>query len=297
MVTVMAPGRQDGPKRCTLFSVKEGLGRSTAAAVFARHLAQCGKQVLVVDLDLESPGLASTMQDTAAQPTFGVTDWFVEELVGQGDRVLEQMTAAPPWTHDFDGSVRVVPVHGRAPGEYLPMMGRVYIETHDDPWTARLQRMLSHLERAFEPTIVLVESRSGFHDISAATVTDLDAEVVLFAVDSESHWTAYRILFDHWLTQNLASTIRERFSLVSALMSKIDDERYMQGFREQAYDLFRDRLYYEVSPSDDAGDKISFDLLEESAPHDPFAIYWNRGLAAGASLIHLEEAPVKQAYA
>ena len=295
--TVEEPGRRDEPTRCTLFSVNGGLGRTTTAAVLARHFAQRGEQVLVVDLDLESPGLASAMLDTAAQPKLGVTDWFVEELVGQGDRVLEQMTAAPTWAHDFDGSVRVVPVHGRDAGEYLAKLGRVYMETNDDPWTARLTRLLRHLEREFETTVVLVDSRSGIHDISAATVTDLDAEVLLFAIDSESHWTDYRILFDHWLTQNLASTIRGRLSMVSALTPEIDSERYLQGFREQAWDLFRDRLYDEISPSDDAGDKFSFDLLEESAPYDPFLIHWTRGLAAGASLIHLEETPVKQAYA
>ena len=54
------------------------------------------------------------------------------------------------------------------------------------------------MEDEFEPTVVLVESRNGLHDIAAATVTDLDAEVLLmFTIDSESHWTAYRILFDH----------------------------------------------------------------------------------------------------
>lgn len=294
--TIEEPDRRDGPTRCTLFSVKGGLGRTTTAAVLARHLALRGEQVLVVDLDLESPGLVSAMLDTAAQPTFGVTDWFVEELVGQGDRVLEQMTAAPTWAHDCDGSVRVVPAHGRDPGEYLAKLGRVYMETNDDPWTARLKRLLRHLEREFEATVVLVESRSGFHDISAAAVTDLDAEILLFAIDSESHWADYRILFDHWLTQDLASTIRGRLSMVSALTPEIDADRYLQGFREQAWDLFRDRLYDEVPPSGDVGVKFSFDLSAEDAPHDPIAIHWTRGLGAGASLSRLEEFPVKRAY-
>ena len=291
--TVENPSRRDGPMRCTLFAVKGGLGRSTTAAVLARHLAQRGEQVLAVDLDLESPGLASAMLDTATQPKFGVTDWFVEELVGQGDRVLEQMTAAPTWAHDYDGSARVVPAHGRDPGEYLAKLGRVYMETNDDPWTARLKRLLRHLEREFEPAVVLVESRSGFHDISAATVTDLDAEVLLFAIDSESHWTDYRILFDHWSTCGLATRIRERLSIVSALTPEIDVRRYLQGFRDQAWDLFRDRLYDSVPLSDDADIRFSFDLLAEDAPHDPIPVHWTRGLAAGASLGRLEELPIK----
>ena len=295
--TVDDPRPEQGPTRCTLFSVKGGVGCSTTAAVLAWHLARRGERVLVVDLDLESPGLSSSILDTATQPKFGVTDWFVEELVGQGDRVVEQMTAAPAWAHDFNGSVRVVPSHGQDPGEYLAKLGRVYMDTSDDLWTERLKRLLRRLEHDFEPTVVLVESRSGLHDIAAATVTDLDAEVLLFAIDSESHWTDYRILFDHWSTHDLATRIRGRLSIVSALTPELDVEKYLQGFREQAWNLFRDRLYDAVPPSDDAGVNFSFDLLAEEAPHDPIAIHWTRGLAAGALLSHLEEIPVKQAYA
>ena len=295
--TVDDPRPEGGPTRCTLFSVKGGVGRSTTAAVLAWHLSRRGEQVLVIDLDLESPGLASAMLDAGAQPKFGVTDWFVEELVGQGHCVVEQMTAAPAWAHDFDGSVRVVPAHGRDPGEYLAKLGRVYMETSDDRWTARLKRLLRHLECEFEPTIVLAESRSGLHDIAAATVTDLDAEVLLFAIDSESHWTDYRILLDHWSTHGLATKIRERLSIVSALTPELGVEEYLQGFREQAWNLFRDRLYDDVPPSKDVGVNFSFDLLAEDAPHDPIAIHWTRGLAAGASLRNLEKIPVRHAYA
>ena len=134
--TVEDPCPEGGPTRCTLFSVKGGMGCSITAAVLAWHLSRRGEHVLVVDLDLESPGLETVMLDAAAQPKFGVTDWFVEELVGQCDRVVEEMTAVLSWTHDFDGSVRVAPAHGRDPGEYLAKLGRVYMETSDDPWTA-----------------------------------------------------------------------------------------------------------------------------------------------------------------
>ena len=93
--TVGDARRDAGPPRYTLHSVKGGMGRSTTAAVLAWHLARKGEDVLVIDLDIESPGLATAVFDKTALPTFGVTDWFVEELVGQGDVVLEDMVSAP----------------------------------------------------------------------------------------------------------------------------------------------------------------------------------------------------------
>ena len=294
--TVGDSRRTESPLRCTLFSVKGGVGRSTTAAVLAWHLSRKGERVLVVDLDLESPGLSSAMLDARIRPKFGVTDWFVEDLVGQGVRVLEQMTAAPAWAQDFEGDVRVAPAHGGEPGEYLAKLGRVYMDIRGVSWTERLAKLLQSLEDSLEPTIVLLESRSGLHDIAAATVTDLNAQVLLFAIDSENTWTDYDILFRHWQDRGLATRIRERLSIVSALTPEIDAERYLRDFRERSWDLFRDRLYDDAAPSAVPGDEFSFALEDEDAPHHPIAIHWTRGLAAGASLRDLERTTVEQAY-
>lgn len=285
--TVGESGASGRAVRCTLYSVKGGVGRSTTAAVLAWHLARDGQRVLVVDLDLESPGLSSALLEPERRPDFGVADWFVEALVGQDEHVLERMTAAPRWAQDFDGDVHVVPAHGREAGEYLAKLGRVHMDAADDPWTARLGRLLDRLETAVEPDVVVLESRSGLHDIAAATVMDLGAHVLLFATDSESNWTDYRVLFRHWQRHELAERIRERLSIVSALTPDLDTENYVQRFRERAWDLFRDHVYDEVLASDDSN-SFSFDVQEEGAPHDPLVVHWTRGLAAGASLRDLE---------
>ena len=287
------PNRRD--KRFTLYSVKGGVGRSTTAAVLARHLAAGGERLLVLDLDLESPGLSSALIEPEARPAFGVTDWFVEDLVGQGDQVLEAMTVVPAWAQDLDGEVRVVPAHGREPGEYLAKLGRVLMDV-GDPWSLRLERLLSRLEERCVPTIVLVESRSGLHDVAAAIVTDLDAQVLLFATDSDSTWTDYDVLFRHWQRQGLATKIRKRLSMVSALTPELDTGRYLEGFRERSWDLFR-HVYDAIPSCSDSDDAFSFDLDDNLAPHHPIAIHWSRGLAAGTSLRALEPTVVPQAYA
>lgn len=283
--------------RYTLYSVKGGVGRSTTAAVLSWHLARNGERVLVVDLDLESPGLSSAMLDRDWLPRFGVTDWFVEDLVGQGDQVIDGMAVYPSWGMDFDGEVNVVPAHGKEPGEYLAKLGRVYLDK-DMSWTARLERMLSQLEARYEPSTVLLESRSGLHDIAAATVTGLDAQVLLFAINSASHWTDYDILFHHWQSHGLAWSIRERLSIVSGLTPELETEPYLERFRERAWLLFMDHLYDDVDPTSHLEEaySFSFDIFDQGAPHDPIPIHWTRGLAADASLHDLEQTTVDQAY-
>ena len=278
----------------TLYSVKGGVGRSTSAAVLSWHLARRGEDVLVVDLDLESPGISSAMLDRSMRPEFGVVDWFVEDLVGQGDGVIEDMIAMPSWHHDLPGDVRIVSAHGAQSGEYLAKLGRVYMDT-GVRWTKRLEQLLSMLREVVKPTIVLLESRSGLHDIAAATVTDLDAHVLLFAIDSETTWEGYGILFEHWRKQELARRIRQRLSIVSSLTPDIDTEAYIERFRERSWVLFQDHLYDKQDPPEESDD-FTYDLLDDHAPHDPFVVRWTRGLAAGASLRAIEGTTVDQAY-
>ena len=287
---------EGAPIRYALHSIKGGVGRSTTAAVLAWYLARRGEDVLVVDLDIESPGLASAVLDRKTQPSFGVTDWFVEELVGQGDDMVEQMFATPAWAHGMAGSVWVVPAYGHEPGEYLAKLGRAYMDTADDPWTARLRRMLASLEATLKPTVVVIESRSGLHDIAAVTATDLDAEVLLFAVDSPSHWDGYGVLFDHWARLGLANRMRDRLSIVSALTPEIDADRYLDRFRERAWNTFRNGLYDSSVAADEETDAASYDLTSEEAPHSPWVIRWHRGFAAGTSLRQLEGSVIEQAY-
>lgn len=271
-----------GVKRFTLYAVKGGVGRSTSAAVLASCLAEQGEHVMVLDLDLESPGLSVELLGARKQPRFGIVDWFVEDLVGKAEHVFEAMTSYVWEENDFDGDVLLVPAHGAEPGEYLAKLGRVYMET-DTSWTLRLGRLLARLEERYKPSIVLLESRSGLHDIAASTVTDLNAEVLLFGVDAESHWSDYRVLFRHWQNEGLAIKIRDRLSIVSALTPETHQRAYLRRFQERSWSLFRDHLYDEVR-SDHSGDLFSFDVGDNDAPHSPIPIYWTRGLASGASL-------------
>ena len=285
-------------KWVTLYSVKGGMGRSTTAAVLARHLAGKGHRVLVVDLDLESPGISSAMLGESERPDFGIADWFVEDAVGQGESILERMTAEPAWARTLEGAALAVPAHGADPGEYLAKLGRIYLDSPDRSWAERLERLLRSLENRFEPTVVLLESRGGLHDIAAAAVTELNPEsVLLFATDSESCWTGYGILFRHWRDRGLASRIRERLQIVSALTPPKDDIRYLEGFRQGAHDIFGDNIYDEARADDAPGGVFSFDLYSDEAPHSPFPIFWNEGLVAGASLRDLDRQAVAEAYA
>lgn len=278
-----------GVPRVVFFSIKGGVGRSTAMAATAWSLAQSGKRVLVLDLDLESPGLSSSLLPSDRRPTFGVTDWLVEDLVNNGDAVLMDMIASSTLSHD--GDIYVVPAHGVNPGEYVSKLGRAWMpkvaaDGQRESWSQRLQRLLNTLEEKLKPDLILIDSRAGIDEVASACVTDLGATLVLlFAIEGEQTWSGYRILFRHWRTTGVVREIRERLQLVGAVIPELGGAEYFSALRESAWTLFSEELYNEVAPGEVAsGDIWSFDESEEGAPHSPWPIRWHRSFAALRSL-------------
>ncbi len=264
------------PKRFTLFSMKGGVGRSTTAAVLAWHLARKDKKVLVVDLDLESPGVGSTLLPQDELPAYGLVDWFVEDALGQASRVENALVATSPLSKKGLGQIVVAPAFGGSTGAYLPKLGRSYLErgpSGPEPWPERLQRLIRHLEQSQQPDVVLLDSRVGLHDTSAALVLAMGAETLLFAVDSRQTWTAYDFLFKHWAHHPSIREFRNKLWIVASMIPEDDQEAYLKGFRDGAWSLFL-KLY--DAPT--AADAFFFSLPEERAPHAPHLIRWNRSL-------------------
>jgi hypothetical protein len=265
--------------RVTFFGIKGGVGRSTALVIWAWHLARQGKQVIVFDLDLESPGVSSTLLPPEYLPDFGIVDWFVEAGVGQEDAVEAEMVALSPLSTGQPGDIRVVPAFGRKTGDYLPKLARCYIDMPEgdtNSWSRRLERLVSRFETLWEPHVAFLDSRAGIHDIAAAAITRLGAESLLFVVDSPQTWNAYSFLFCHWRDSPHLASVRERLQVIAAMVPETNREAYLRRFREHAWDVFREHLYEEAAP--DATSAFNFDLNDEDAPHYPWPFFWHRAL-------------------
>lgn len=228
----------------------------------------------------------------------------MEDLVNQGDALLERMVGRPRWSIEFAGEIMVVPAFGSRCQEHIPQLGRAYLDKFPDrlgeqaeKWISRIQRLAQQLEKVTGPSVVILDSRNGLHDVAAALIAGLGANVLMFAVDSEPTWNGYRILFQHWAAQGVIRQIRERLYLVAALVPPppLVPEDYLNRFRHHAWSLFAEYLYDEVPPGEE-GDWFSFAETEETAPHTPFPIYWERGLWAWTDLRSLDREAVQSAY-
>jgi len=292
-----------GPPRIVYYSIKGGVGRSTSLAATAWALAEEGKKVLIIDMDLESPGISSSLFPHEKAPMYGIVDWLVEDLIDNGDTVFQNIFSVSDLSRN--GEVLVVPSYGKNPGEYISKLGRVWMPkingNNRELWHCRVNRLIQNLEKQHRPDVVLIDSRAGIDEISSACITSFGAEsILLFSIDSDQTWDGYRVLFDHWFKTNTIELIRDRLQIVGAMIpdhNKKDD--YIEGLRERSWDLFTEKVY-DILPAHDPNieptndDLFSFDKNNKEAPHCPRLVLWNRGFEALSNLYRPFEQQVIQ---
>lgn len=282
------PSTSAHPHRLVFFGLKGGVGRSTALAMVAWGLARIGKRVLLVDFDLESPGLSGLLLPPERVAEFGLVDWLVEDAVGQGDSVLSAMVSVSPLAETTTGAIRVAAAIGQSEQDYLAKLARAYADVpgKDGPQRmgARMRTLVELLEAHEQPDVVLIDSRAGLHDLAAVSITSLADTALLFATDSTQNWQGYRQLFMHWQRRpDVGRRVRERLAVVRALMPKSDRERSVKLFQEHAYALFAETLYDEIGPVA-AGAPAAISegtapfhpaMGDEAAPHFPILLDWD----------------------
>jgi MinD-like ATPase involved in chromosome partitioning or flagellar assembly len=254
-------------------SHKGGVGRSTALAVTAAALSGAGYNILVVDLDLEAPGLGSML--LRETPPFGTLDYFIESGLADVDEAfLDSLIGTSSLAQN--GVVHVVPAVGAQseanPQNVLGKIARAYLERIDESgktvsFLDRTRSLVTRLCRRMRYDAVLIDARAGLNEATAAAVLGLGAEILLFGMNTPQTFAGYRFLLAHL----------ERFRPV---MSGEDDWRYrlrmvhakahadpkaQLDFRTKAFDIFSDTLYdVEEGIEEDA---FNFDYENVTGPH------------------------------
>ena len=293
----------DVPPVLAFHSIKGGVGRSSAVAVLAAHQAARGRNVLVVDLDLEAPGIGALLLAREDLPQLGVLDWLVEtSLRPDAEGELIQRCVGQSQLTRGGGAVDVVPALGRSAGEapwaVVPKLGRGFIDHPGlgDSHLERVRRLVSLAcnEGTRHYDVVLVDARAGLAESSAAALLGLCATVLCFGVDGPATHDGYRFLFSYLAGLDDAPRQhdttdrdwRDRFRMVHAKARAGADAR--RAFRERMYEVFVDAVYDADEASATGVDPsgvvaaFSFDYDDEEAPH------WAWPIAFDLALVELD---------
>lgn len=283
-----AAASTSGPRRVVFASLKGGVGRSTALTVLAADLARRGRNVLVVDLDLEAPGLGHLLLDDDRLPEYGVIDFLVEDgLGGVSSDFLRRFVGTSQLTSSSGGVVDVMPAIGRrseaAPENILAKLSRAMIEDVSEKGLVsvgeQVSSMIDRIVAGGTYDAVLVDSRAGLAELAAPAVIGLGATVLLFGTAQTQTIEGYRALFaalqllaqrETALGRNADWRLELRPVYAKAGLNAETADRY----RDDMYDLYSEYLY-DAESEEEVGPNVAalrFTQQDSSAPHAPLMI-------------------------
>lgn len=156
----------------TFYSYKGGVGRSMALVNVAALLAKWRKKVLVIDWDLEAPGIESYFKkqidlSEVRQKTPGVVDLVLDLAAGNEPNwrdCLISVSLRDKETFEFAEEVKIISA-GKDDGQY---MSRVQHTDWDKMFESRdlgihLEALRNGWKEEFD--FILVDSRTGITDI------------------------------------------------------------------------------------------------------------------------------------
>jgi hypothetical protein len=281
------------PPRIVFASLKGGVGRSTALAVTASDLARRNHNILVVDLDLEAPGVGDMLLDNERMPRFGTVDYLVENgLGGIPDRRLSDFVGTSALTTASGGRVDVLPALGgqafKYPENTLAKLSRAMIEDIDYNGgavsvTFQIAEMIRRFTGRDTYDVVLIDGRAGLSELAAPAILGLGATVLLFGTAQRQTIRGYAALFAalKLLAQrDRAQGRRAEWRLLfKAVYAKAGlEDTTAARHRDDLYELFADGLYEAEDADYPNPDAISFGIDDENAPHWPLIIPFTQNL-------------------
>jgi CobQ/CobB/MinD/ParA nucleotide binding domain len=281
------------PPRIVFASLKGGVGRSTALAVTAADLSRRNRNILVIDLDLEAPGLGDMLLDEERMPRYGTVDYLVENgLGGISDQRLADFVGTSALTTPGGGRVDVLPALGtqavKHPGNTLAKLSRAMIEDIDSDGdsisvTDQIAAMIDRFTARESYDLVLIDSRAGLSELAAPAILGLGATVLFFGTAQRQTIQGYAALFAglKLLAQRdraMGRSAEWRLSLKAVYSKAGLDERTAARHRDDLFDLFAENLYDADNGQESDSEAVSFDIDDENGPHWPLIIPFTQNL-------------------
>lgn len=187
---------KDTPKRpqvVTFYSFKGGVGRSTALGIVAVLLANRNRRVVVIDFDLEAPGISILLRPNVVDENEAQNYGFLDYLHQRHLTPKENIPAIEDCIHQVD-----LPGRGElflvSAGEYDENYVHRLAELDRRTWQAfsrgatnPVEQLIDGIKEQVDPDVILIDARPGFNDTGAIALLDLaDTGIICFSPTDQS---------------------------------------------------------------------------------------------------------------
>jgi len=194
-------------KTIAFYSYKGGVGRTLLVANTAQFLALSGCKVVVLDLDLEAPGLhyklggGDLVCRAEGGQLLGVVN-FLNTLLSQSQEQLHLSELAVPIGLPLGstGSLRLIAA-GSAPAQsYWDSLGLLTRLLHEPGGAGQLPDALLELQAGIEaeflPDYLLVDSRTGITELGGLATSLLADQVVCLTHLAQEALSGTKVVLD-----------------------------------------------------------------------------------------------------
>ena len=254
------------------YSFKGGLGRTTALVLTAMHLARTGAKVVLLDFDIEAPGLATLFVNDYPDLSKigGVVDYLVDlSCIKYEDDIIK--------LEDYYYTINQQGIVGSMGGELLVFPASKMDES-ENLYMSKLSKLnlifqsnshfgvdilLDRINSQLKPDIILVDIRTGLNDIGGLFLSRYVSDAFLFFYGNQQNMFGLESLLP-----KLKSHEKLNFYLVNSPVPKAplaEEER--KFYLDKAYVLFTDLYYSQEDSSPYIDDK--------TARHYPIEVPFN----------------------
>jgi MinD-like ATPase involved in chromosome partitioning or flagellar assembly len=252
---------QGKPGIVTFYSFKGGVGRTTALAACAWQLARAQKKVVVIDLDLEAPGLSALFEAEAER---GVADFLVDHLA-TGSTDIEGIVVERAAALGADGDRVSVIGAGRLDASYLEKLARLDFISEGpasgpggdvSPIERALRDLLFAVLGKYRPDYILLDSRAGLHDLAGLSLHRLAHVDVLVGRATEQGYRGLDltlgVLAKRKGTDKLQCVVAHTFAPTEGNREAVIEE---EEFRARSYEMFCKNVYGQKAATIAASDE------------------------------------------
>lgn len=226
----------------TFYSFKGGVGRTMALVNLAANLVAKGRKVLVVDFDLEAPGV-STYNLFTGNTDLGVVD-YVGYYREQGEAPDVRQYLKRSESPEGGGELWLMPA-GRQDSSYASRLNSIdwlRLYTEEDGYLM-FEDLKAQWRQFLNPDYVLIDSRTGHTDVGGICTRQLPDAVVALFIPNEQNLAGLKTVVESVRREARSPRNKDiQLHYVPSNVPELDDE---EGIVQAALDRARAVLGYD----------------------------------------------------
>jgi MinD-like ATPase involved in chromosome partitioning or flagellar assembly len=227
----------------TFYSFKGGVGRSLALANIGLELANSGRQVLLVDFDLEAPGLHTFDLLRPKKAQAGIVEYVNEYMKKGRSPDVKEYIYPVMGVGKKDGRLWIMP-SGKGDQEYSRKLERInWTKLYDqNDGYLLFEDLKAQWKLSYEPNYVLIDSRTGHTDTAGICTRQLPNAVVLLFFPNEQNLAGLKTIASNIRQENEIN--KDKKIKIHYVMSNVPDLDDEQEILAKLQDRFREELRY-----------------------------------------------------